>query len=211
MLGPSGGLDRTQTAIVGIVYVSYLETGAFTRKTAGAEGRHTALVGNLGGRVGPVHELRQCVGAEECIDYRRDCLGVDKIGRGKHLVVTYVHTLADCARHTVEAHAELIRKLLADSAYAAVRQVVDIVHVCVAVDKLDQIFDNGNDILLGQHLHVHAGCEAELAVDAVAAYIAKVITLLREEEVENYLAGTYLVGGFGIAELTIDVLDSLFL
>ena len=51
-----------------IVYVTNLETGTLAGKTTGAKGRHTALVGDFGQRVGLVHELREGVGAEECVD-----------------------------------------------------------------------------------------------------------------------------------------------
>ena len=72
-------LDRAETAVMGVVYVSDLETGALTRQTAGAEGGQTALVGDFGQRVGLVHELRQRVGTEEGVDNRRDGLGVDEV------------------------------------------------------------------------------------------------------------------------------------
>jgi len=49
------------------------------------------------------------------------------------------------SRH--ETYRELIRQLFAHGAHAAVRQVVDIVHVGLGVDQLDQVFDNGDDVL----------------------------------------------------------------
>ena len=89
------GLDRAETTVMGIVHVSHLESGALTRQTAGAKGRQTALVGDLGQRVRLVHELREGVGAEEGVDHRRDSLGVDQVDRLEHLVVAHVHLLAD--------------------------------------------------------------------------------------------------------------------
>ena len=192
-----------------VVYVANLEACTFSRETAGAEGRHTALVGNFGQRVSLVHELRQRVGAEEGIDYRRDCLGIDEVDGAEHLVVAHVHALADSAGHTVETYTELVVELLAYSAHAAVRQVVDIVHVGTGVDKLDEVADNGDDVFLGEHTHVGRDAEAELAVDAVAAYISKVIALLREEEVGNDFARRSIVWRVGVAQLSVDILDSL--
>ena len=58
-------LDRTQTAVVGVVYVTHLETGTLTRQTTRTQSRQTALVSHLGKRVGLVHELAQRVGSEE--------------------------------------------------------------------------------------------------------------------------------------------------
>ena len=165
-------LNRAQTAIVGIVHVAHLETGSLTRKSARTQGRHTALVGHLGQRVGLVHELRQRIRTEERVDDRRYGLGVDKVDGCEHLVVAYVHTLADGARHTGQSHAKLVVKLLAHGAHAAVAQVVDIVDIGLRVDKLDEVLDDFDDIFLGEHLDFHRGGQSELLVDSVAAHLA---------------------------------------
>ncbi len=89
------GLDRTETAVVGVVNVSNLEACTLTRQTAGTKGRHTALVGNLGQRVCLVHELRQRVRTEERVDHSRDSLGIDQVNGLEHLVVADVHLLTD--------------------------------------------------------------------------------------------------------------------
>ena len=57
--------DRAETAIVGVVHVTHLESCAVAGKTAGAECGETPLVGDLCERVGLVHELAQLAGAEE--------------------------------------------------------------------------------------------------------------------------------------------------
>ena len=80
-----------------VVNVAHLKAGTLTRQTAGTECRHTALVGNLGKRVGLVHELRQGIRTEEGVDYRRNRLGVDKVDRSEHLIVAHVHALTDGA------------------------------------------------------------------------------------------------------------------
>ena len=61
-------LDRTETTVVCIMYVTNLETGTLTRQTARTQGRETTLVRHLGQRVRLIHELRQRVGADERID-----------------------------------------------------------------------------------------------------------------------------------------------
>ncbi len=203
------GLDRTETAVVGVVHVSHLESRALTRQTAGAEGRHTALVGDFGQRVGLVHELRQGVGAEEGVDDRRYRLGVDEVGGGEHLVVADVHALADGAAHAAEADAELVVELLAHGAHAAVRQVVDIVDVGTGVDELDEVADDGYDVLLGEHTHIGRDGKVELAVDAIAAYLAEIIALLGEEEVGDDFARRSVVWRLGVAELPVYILDGL--
>ena len=59
MFGPSGVSIGTHTAVVGVVYVAHLESGAVTGQTARAQGRQTALMGQLCQGVGLVHELGQ--------------------------------------------------------------------------------------------------------------------------------------------------------
>ena len=50
-------LDRTETTVVCIVYVTHLEAGTLTRQTARTQCRETTLVCHLGQRVCLVHEL----------------------------------------------------------------------------------------------------------------------------------------------------------
>ena len=126
--------DRTQTAVMGIVHVAHFESGALTRQTAGPQSRQAALMGHFGQRIGLIHELRQLVRSEERIDDRRQRFGIDQVYRCKHFVVAHVHPFADRTRHADETYAELVGQLLAHCAYAAVRQVVDIVHVGLRVD-----------------------------------------------------------------------------
>ena len=66
-------------------------------------------MGNLGQRVGLVHELGQSVGAEEGVDHARDGLGVDQVDGSELLGVTHVHALTDGAAHTCQTYRELIR------------------------------------------------------------------------------------------------------
>ena len=177
-VGTFRSLDGAEAAVVGIVDVADLEACTLARQTAGAESRDTALVGELGQGVGLVHELAQLVGAEERVDDRRKGLGIDKLGGGEHLVVTHIHALADGATHAGETHAKLVGELLADSADTTVRQVVDIVHLGFLVDKLDQIFNDRGDVLLGQHADVVGDIKVQFGVDSVATHIAQIITFL---------------------------------
>ena len=59
------GLDRAHSAVVGVVYVTNLESGAVTGQTARAQGGQTTLMGQLCQRVVLIHELRQRRGSEE--------------------------------------------------------------------------------------------------------------------------------------------------
>ena len=166
---------------------------------------------NLGKRVGLVHELRERVGAEERAYNARDCLGVDKVCRLEHLVVTHVHALADCAAHTCQTDRELVAELLAYCTYAAVREVVDIINSCIRVNQLDEIADDGDDILLCKNACLRVDVETELLVDAVATYLAEVVALVREEYVLEHLACRCVISRVSVAELTVDVKHSLLL
>ena len=204
-------LDRAETAIVGIVYVTHLEAGTVTTQTAGTQGRHTALMGDLGERVLLIHELAQGVGTEVRIDDRRDRLGVDQIGRRKDLVVTDVHTLTDGARHTSQTDTELVVELLTDGTYTTVGQVVDIVHLGVGVDEHDEVLDDLDYVFLSQDTCVLRDGHIELAVDTVTTYLTQVITLLGEEEVLDHLTCRSIIGRLCITELAVDIEDRLFL
>ena len=193
------------------MYVTHLEACALTRQTAGTESRHTTLMGHLRKRVGLVHELRKRIGTEECIDYRRNRLRVNKVNRSEILVVTYVHTLTDGARHTCQTYSKLIVKLLAHSADTTVAQVVDIVDISLGVYKLDKVLDNGDYILLGKDLHLHGSAKTEFLIDTVTAHFAEVVTLFREEKVGDYLASRRVIRRLRVAQLPVYILDCLLL
>ncbi len=162
-------------------------------------------MGDFGQRVGLVHKLAQRVGTEECVDNRRYGLGVDKVDWSEHLVVAHIHALANGARHTRQTDTELVVQLLAYSTYSAVAQVVDVVNVGFAVDKLYQILDNGNDVFLGEDTHVHRGIKSEFFVDTVATYFAEIVTLVGEEEVLYHFTCRSFIRRLGVAQLSVDV------
>ena len=87
--------------------------------------------------------------------------------------------------------------------------MVDIIDVALGVDKFNKIFDNGDDILTGKHLHIHRSVEFQLLVDSVTSHLAEVVTLLREEEVLDHLTCRLLIRRLGVAKLAIDILHSL--
>ena len=166
---------------------------------------------NLGQRIGLVHELRQSVGAEEGVDDRRNGLGVDQVYGREGLVVTDIHTFADGTCHTRQTDTELVVELLADGTYATVAQVVNVIYIRLAVDKLDQIFYDGYDVFFGQYLDIDRNAQVEFFVDAITTYITEVITLFAEEKVGDNLASGGIIRSFGVAQLTIDVAYGLSL
>ena len=194
-----------------VVYVTNLETCAFTRKTARTEGRQTTLVSNLSQRVRLIHELTQRIGSEERVDHTGDGLGIDQVGRCEHLVVANVHTLTDCTAHTRQTDRELIAQLLTYCANTTVAQVVDIIDGSVGVHQLDKILDDLNDILLGQDTDIHIRVQTQFLIDSVTTYITQVVTLVREEEVLDHLACAGIISRISITQLAVDIVHSLLL
>ncbi len=133
---------------------------------------------HLSQRVGLVHELRQCVCAEICIDDRRYGLGIDQVNRLEHLVVAHIHALADSASHTHQAYAELVVELFAYCTHTAVAEVVNVIDLRLRVDKLNQIFDNLDNVLARQHPDIHGRVKSEFLVYAETPHLTQVITLL---------------------------------
>ncbi len=168
-------------------------------------------MGHFGQRVGLVHELRQRISTEEGIDNRRYGLCINKVNRSEILVVTYIHTLADGARHTCQTYTKLIVELLAHCAHTTVAQVVDIVDISLGVNQLDKVLDDGDNILLGENLYLHRSAETELLVDTITAHLAEVITLFREEKVGDNLACRRVIRRLRVAQLPVYILDCLLL
>ena len=87
--------------------------------------------------------------------------------------------------------------------------MVNIIDRRIAVDEVDEILDNLDDILLGQHAGVGVDVQTELLVDTVTANLAQVVTLVGEEQVLEHLAGAGVISRVSIAQLTVDVAHSL--
>ena len=204
-------LNRTETTVVGIVYVTHLEAGTLTGETARAKGRETTLVGDFGQRVRLVHELRQRIRTEEGVDDRRKGLSVDQIRRHEDFVVTDVHTLTYGTCHTSQTYTKLIIELLTDRTYTAVGEVVNIVDDFLRVDQPDEVLDDGYDILVGQHTHLGIDVEAELLINTVATYFTEVVALVGEEEVRENFASVGFIGRVCITQLTIDIIECVVL
>ena len=89
--------------------------------------------------------------------------------------------------------------------------MVNIVNSCVRVNQLDEIADDGNDILLCKNTCLRVDIETKLLIDTVASYLAEVVTLVREEYILEHLAYRCVISRVSIAELTIDVEHCLLL
>ena len=170
-----GRFDRADAAVVGHVHVAHFEAGTFARQTARAKGRDTALVGDLGQRVGLVHELRQLRGTEELLQRGRDRLAVDQVVRHQRLLLGLAETLLHGLFDAGQTGAVLVLGQFADATHAAVAEVVDVVDFAVAVAQVDQDLDDGEDVLVGQHHRAGRLVAADLGVELHAADARQVV------------------------------------
>jgi len=162
-----GCLDRAHSSIMGVMYISNLESGTVSGQTAGAQCRQTSLVGQLTQRVILIHELRQLGRSEEllhCSGYRLD---IDqRLGRNI-LSVMCCHTLTYHSLHSGQTDTILVLQQLTYCADTSVAQMVDIIIVAQAILQMHIIVDGSQDIFLGnmlgyQFMYVLLDCFCQL-------------------------------------------------
>ena len=142
-------LDWADAAVVAVVDVADVEAGALAAQATGAQRRQAALAGQLGQRVGLVHELAELAAAEELLHRRHDGADVDEGVRRGLLGLLDRHALADDPLHAEQTDAERVLDQLADGADAAVAEVVDVVGDAEPVVELDQVADDRGDVFAG--------------------------------------------------------------
>ena len=128
------------------MHVADFESGALAGQAARAQCRDATLVRDLGQRVVLVHELRELRGAEEFLHGRRDGLRVDHFLRHQRLGLRDRQALLHGALDTHEADAEGVLRHLADATDAAVAEVIDVVHLAVAVADVDEHLQHIEDV-----------------------------------------------------------------
>ena len=208
--------DRADAAVVRGMHVADFEARALAAEAAGAQGAQAALVGQLGQRVGLVHELAQLAAAEEVADDRGEGLRVDELLGGELFGggVEDRHLLADQPLGAAEADAALVLYEFADGADAAAAEVVDVVQRAFAVAQADEVADGGDEVLLLQRARLVVGGaaegleeSAELLLDLVAADAAEVVAAGIEEEALEHLPRVGGRGGVAGAQLAVEVLE----
>ena len=87
--------------------------------------------------------------------------------------------------------------------------MVNIINFRLGIDQFDQMFDDFDDVLFGQHADIHGGVEVQFLVDTIAAHFAEVVPFVGEEEfLERGACGLFIRRGCG-AQLEVDVFDGL--
>ncbi|OIQ79565.1 hypothetical protein GALL_386840 [mine drainage metagenome] len=175
---------------MGRVHVAHLEAGALARQAARSQGGDTAFVGDLGERIGLVHELRQLARTEKFLDRRRNRFGVDQIVRHQIVRLCLIQPLLDRPLDAHQAGAELVLGQFADRAHAPVAEMVDIVDLAPAIPELDQDADHVDDVFIRQRAAALQPFAIDPAVELHAADDREVVALLGiEKTMEQRLDG----------------------
>ena len=212
-VGTLGGLDRADPAVVAVVDVPDVETGALPGEATRPERGEAPLVGQLRQRVGLVHELGELRGAEELLDRRHHRPGVDQAGRGDGRRVADGHPLLDDPLHPDQPHPELVLEKLADGSHPAVAEVVDVVGLAHAVVERDQLADDRDEVLVVQHppflvqgpLPGLVLGDAQVLVQLEAAHLAQIKAARVEEERAEQVAGVLHRGRVAGADLAVEL------
>ncbi len=203
-------LDRADAAVVRRMHVAHLEAGALAGQAARPQRREAALVGDLGERIGLVHELRELARPEELLDHRRHRLGVDQVVRHERLDLLEAHALLDRALHADQADAVLVLEQLAHRAHAAVAEVVDVVDRALPVLEIDQVPHDLEDVLLGEDRLLERLVDAELVVQLQPADLGEVVALRVEEQVDEEVGRRLQRRRIARAQAAVDLHDRLF-
>src|SRR5690606_33393444 len=187
--------DRTYTTVVRGMHVTNFKASAFTRQTARAECGDTTLVRDLRQRVGLIHELRELARTEELLDGRRNGLGVDQVVRHQVFGFGLAEAFLNCTLDTHQTCAELVLGQFANTTYATVAQMVDVIDLTTAVTQLNQHLDGFKDIFVGERQRAAVVfAVTQTAVDLHPANARKVVRFFAvEETVEQGLDG--ILGG----------------
>ena len=115
---------------------------------------------------------------------RAERLRVDQLLR-RHAVdvdVEQRHALFHQTLGAGETDAALVGEQFADGADAAAAEMIDVIERAFAAAQVDQIFDRGDEILVGQDALAEIDVDAELLVDLVTTDAAEIVFLRIEEE-----------------------------
>ena len=147
-------------------------------------------MGDLGERVGLVHELRQLRGAEEFADRGHRRLGVDQVVGHDGRDVDRAHPLLHGALHAEQADPILVLEQLADRAHPPVAEIVDVVDLALAVLEADEGLHHRDDVLLAKGRHRVLDVEVEAHVELDPADGREVVALgIEEQAAEQGLGG----------------------
>ena len=174
---------------MGRVNVAHFKPRSFASQPARSERGKAPLVGDLGKRIGLVHELRQLARAEELFKRRGNRLVVDQLLGHQRLDVLQAHLFLDRPLHAHQADAEMVLDELADGAHAPVAQMVNVVDGAVAVFELYEITDHFQNIFLAQRSLLQRDVELEPVIQLEPADFGEIVAIGIEKEVIEKIGG----------------------
>ena len=193
--------------------VTNFEARPIAAQTSRPESRKTALVGQLGERIGLIHELAELAPSEEIPDDGTERLRIDKLLRGD-LVDSDIkkrHPLTNETLGPRQANTALVREQFPHGPHAAATEVIDIIGHPLAPAQLDEILHGGDKVFLRQNPLLVTDAKTEFLVDFVASYAAEIVAFgVKEKSLEHSAS---VLDGWWItrAELAVDILQRFFL
>src|SRR5437016_5494855 len=103
---------------------------------------------NLSKRIGLIHKLRKLTATEEFFHGGNYRAYVDKSVGSCLSRLLNAHALFDNALHTQQANTKLCLDKFADTAYATIAQMVDIIFAPMSIIQLNQATNNVDQVIL---------------------------------------------------------------
>ena len=174
------------------MHVANFESGTLAGQAAWAEGGNAALVRDFRQRIVLVHELRELRGAEEFLHRGRHRLRVDHLLRHDRFALGDGQALLDGALDAHQTDAEGVFRHFTDAAHAAIAEVIDVVHMAVAVADVDQGLHDLDDVFLAQDARARDFLAAHAAIELHAADGRQIVALAVEEQILEQVLGGIL-------------------
>src|SRR5438552_3765852 len=190
------------------MHVAHFESGAIAAQSAWSQRGQAALVRQLRQRIRLIHELRELRAAKEIANHRAEGFGIHQL-LWRHPVdvdVEQSHALFYESFRASETNAALIGEQFANRSHATAAEVIDVVERAFAPAKIDQVFDRGDEILVGQNPLGKIDIDAELLVDLVTADASEVVFLRIEKESLEQGAGVGHRRRISGAEFAVNIL-----
>ncbi len=184
--------DRAHAAVVGRMYVTDFEASAFTGQTTWAQRGNTTLVGNLGQRVVLIHELGQLTGAKELFHSGRNRLGVDQVLRHQAFAFGETQTLTNRTLNTHQTNTELVFGHFTHATHTTVAQVINVIHLALAVTNGNQSLQYVDDIVVRQRAFAGAFFPAQATIQLHPANGGQIVTLFGKEQVVKQILRRFL-------------------
>src|SRR5680860_290740 len=160
-------------------------------------------------RVVLIHKLGQLAGTKELLDRGRNRLGVDQILRHQAFTFRQAQTLTNGSLYTDQTYTELVFSHFTHAPHTAVTEIVDIIHVTLAVTDIDQGLENVDYVVMSQRTFAGTFSTAHAAKELHPANGRQVVTLFREEQVVKQVLCRILGGRLSRTHHPIDLNQGL--